>query len=99
MPGGNSRTTTFFDPYPFYIARGAGARIWDADGNERLDFKGKYTSLILGHANPTVVQAIQDAAGHGKYFPGPSEEEIRRDNILPRGNATHTGSPVAKSGR
>ena len=60
MPGGNSRTTTFFDPYPFYIARGAGARIWDADGNERLDFNGNYTSLILGHANPAVVQAIQD---------------------------------------
>src|SRR5262245_53944438 len=36
MPGGNSRTTTFFDPYPFYIMRGTGARIWDADGTERL---------------------------------------------------------------
>jgi hypothetical protein len=35
MPGGNSRTTTFFDPYPFYIARGEGPRIWDADGAER----------------------------------------------------------------
>src|SRR5439155_1040601 len=32
MPGGNSRTTTFFDPYPFYIQRGQGAHIWDADG-------------------------------------------------------------------
>ena len=36
MPGGNSRTTTFFDPYPFYITRGEGPRIWDADGIERL---------------------------------------------------------------
>ncbi|MBI4589722.1 MAG: aspartate aminotransferase family protein, partial [Candidatus Rokubacteria bacterium] len=50
MPGGNSRTTTFFDPYPFYAARGEGARIWDVDGVERLDFNGNYTSLILGHA-------------------------------------------------
>jgi allophanate hydrolase subunit 2 len=48
MPGGNSRTTTFFDPYPFYITRGEGARLWDADGVERLDFNGNYTSLILG---------------------------------------------------
>src|SRR5689334_25184180 len=31
MPGGNSRTTTFFDPYPFYITRGEGPRIWDAE--------------------------------------------------------------------
>ena len=35
MPGGNSRTTTFFDPYPFYFQRGQGAHIWDADGIER----------------------------------------------------------------
>jgi 4-aminobutyrate aminotransferase-like enzyme len=57
MPGGNSRTTTFFDPYPFYIERGQGAHVWDADGNDRLDFNGNYTSLILGHAPPTVLKA------------------------------------------
>src|SRR5712691_11163571 len=84
MPGGNSRTTTFFDPYPFYITRGEGARIWDADGNERLDFNGNYTSLILGHANPRVVKTIQDAAGHGMSFPGPSEHEIRLAELLTR---------------
>ena len=61
MPGGNSRTTTFFDPYPFYITRGEGAAIWDADGVERLDFNGNYTSLILGHAHPAVVEAVRGA--------------------------------------
>src|SRR5216684_4938906 len=82
MPGGNSRTTTFFDPYPFYITRGEGARIWDADGVERLDFNCNYTSLILGHANPQVVKAIQDAAVTGMSSPGPSEHEIRLAEIL-----------------
>ena len=82
MPGGNSRTTTFFDPYPFYISRGEGARIWDADGVERLDFNGNYTSLILGHANPRVVKAIQETATRGMSFPGPSEHEIRLAEIL-----------------
>ena len=98
MPGGNSRTTTFFDPYPFYIARGAGARIWDADGNERLDFNGNYTSLILGHANPAVVQAIQDAAVHGMSFPGPSEHEIRLAEILTRRIPTMEVVRFANSG-
>ena len=84
MPGGNSRTTTFFDPYPFYITRGEGARLWDADGVERLDFNGNYTSLILGHANPQVVKAVQDAAALGMSFPGPSEHEIRLAEILTR---------------
>ncbi|HEV8440044.1 MAG TPA: aspartate aminotransferase family protein [Methylomirabilota bacterium] len=82
MPGGNSRTTTFFDPYPFYIVRGEGARIWDVDGVERVDFNGNYTSLILGHANPRVIGAVQDVATRGLSFPGPTEHEIRLAEIL-----------------
>ncbi len=82
MPGGNSRTTTFFDPYPFYITRGEGSRIWDVDGVERLDFNGNYTSLILGHADRRVVQAVADAATRGMSFPGPTEHEIRLAEIL-----------------
>lgn len=84
MPGGNTRTTTFFDPYPFYIQRGQGAHIWDADGNDRLDFNGNYTSLILGHAPPAVVSAVQDAAALGLSFPGPSEYEVRLAEALTR---------------
>ncbi len=82
MPGGNSRTTTFFDPYPFYIARGAGARICDADGVERLDFNGNYTSLILGHAHPAVVDAIREQAARGMSFPGPTEVEVHLAAML-----------------
>jgi len=82
MPGGNSRTTTFFDPYPFYLVRGEGARLWDADGVERLDFNGNYTSLILGHAAAPVVKAIQEAAAAGASFPGPTEHEIRLAEAL-----------------
>jgi glutamate-1-semialdehyde 2,1-aminomutase len=82
MPGGNSRTTTFFDPYPFYITRGQGPRIWDADGAERLDFNGNYTSLILGHAHPSVVEAVAEQATRGMSFPGPSEHEVKLAGLL-----------------
>src|SRR6266852_9822438 len=82
MPGGNSRTTTFFDPYPFYITRGQGARIWDADGAERLDFNGNYTSLILGHAPPSVVEAVTEQATRGMSFPGPSDHEVKLAELL-----------------
>ena len=81
MPGGNSRTTTFFDPYPFYITRGQGAHLWDADGNARLDFNGNYTSLILGHAPEAVVRAAQEAITQGLSFPG------RRSTRCGRGEA------------
>jgi glutamate-1-semialdehyde 2,1-aminomutase len=84
MPGGNSRTTTFFDPYPFYIQRGQGAHIWDADGVDRLDFNGNYTSLILGHAHPEIVKAAQEAAALGMSFPGPTEYELRLAEVLSR---------------
>ena len=77
MPGGNSRTTTFFDPYPFYISQGIGARVRDADGVDRLDLNGNYTSLVLGHANPAVVEAITEAATRGMSFPGPTDHEVR----------------------
>jgi len=84
MPGGNSRTTTFFDPYPFAIQRGQGAHVWDADGVDRLDFNGNYTSLILGHAPPDVVKAVQAAAENGLSFPGPTEHEVRLAEMLTR---------------
>src|SRR5712664_11440 len=84
MPGGNSRTTTFFDPYPFYVGRGQGAHVIDADGNDRLDFNGNYTSLILGHAVPEVVKAAQEAVALGLSFPGPTDHEIRLAEMLTR---------------
>jgi glutamate-1-semialdehyde 2,1-aminomutase len=84
MPGGNSRTTTFFDPYPFYVERGYGAHVVDVDGGDRLDFNGNYTSLILGHAAPEVVKAAQEAAALGLSFPGPTEHEIRLAELLTR---------------
>ncbi|HMH51942.1 MAG TPA: aspartate aminotransferase family protein [Candidatus Acidoferrum sp.] len=84
MPGGNSRTTTFFDPYPFYVERGYGAHVVDADGNDRLDFNGNYTSLILGHAPAEVVKAVQETAAAGLSFPGPTEHEIRLAEMLTR---------------
>jgi glutamate-1-semialdehyde 2,1-aminomutase len=84
MPGGNSRTTTFFDPYPFYAQRGQGAYVWDVDGVARVDFNGNYTSLILGHAHPDVVQAVQEAAAQGVSFPAPTEAEVRLAELLTR---------------
>ncbi|MBI4670353.1 MAG: glutamate-1-semialdehyde 2,1-aminomutase [Chloroflexi bacterium] len=61
---------------PLFIARGAGAHIWDADGNEFLDYVASWGPLILGHAHPHVVAAIQDAAMRGTSYGAPTELEI-----------------------
>jgi glutamate-1-semialdehyde 2,1-aminomutase len=76
LPGGSTRTTIFSAPYPPYIARGEGIRTWDLDGNEYRDFLGNYTSLILGHAHPDVVAAVEAQVRRGSAFAAPTETEI-----------------------
>jgi glutamate-1-semialdehyde 2,1-aminomutase len=72
MPGGNTRSATFFRPFPLALVRGAGYRVWDADGNEFIDFVNNFTSLVHGHAHPRIVRAIQEQAPRGTVFPAPS---------------------------
>src|SRR5271156_5154687 len=59
MPGGNTRHSIAMAPYPIYAASGAGCRVTDVDGDERIDFLNNYTSLILGHADPIVTAAVE----------------------------------------
>ena len=76
LPGGNTRTTISFDPFPVAMDRGQGARVWDVDGNERLDFIQNYTALILGHAHPAIVDAISRRAARGTAFAATNQEEV-----------------------
>jgi glutamate-1-semialdehyde 2,1-aminomutase len=76
LPGGSTRTTVYTAPYPPYVEAGAGLRIRDVDGNEYRDFLGNYTSLILGHAHPAVVEAVAAQVGRGSAFGAPTELEI-----------------------
>ncbi|MBV9180901.1 MAG: glutamate-1-semialdehyde 2,1-aminomutase [Acidobacteria bacterium] len=71
MPGGVNSPVRAFKAVecdaPF-IVRGQGAHIWDADGNEYIDYLGSWGPLILGHAEPTVVEAILSAVVNGTSF-------------------------------
>jgi len=82
IPGGNTRLTAYFAPYPFYAVRGEGSRIVDLDGNVRLDFYNNATSLIFGHAYPPVVAAIADQAAKGTAFAIPTEPEMELAKVL-----------------
>jgi glutamate-1-semialdehyde 2,1-aminomutase len=76
LPGGSTRTTVYTAPYPPYIESGEGLRITDVDGNVYRDFLGNYTSLILGHAHPAVVAAVEAQVRRGSAFAAPTETEI-----------------------
>ena len=76
LPGGSTRTTVYTAPYPPYVESGEGLRITDVDGNVYRDFLGNYTSLILGHAHPAVVAAVEAQVRRGSAFAAPTETEI-----------------------
>ena len=82
LPGGNTRTTIFFDPYPYYFDHGVGCRIYDVDGNERIDFVNNYTSLILGHAHPKVTDAVERQLSRGASAAAPSELEVELAEVI-----------------
>jgi glutamate-1-semialdehyde 2,1-aminomutase len=80
IPGGvNSPVRAFgsVGGVPRFIERGAGCRVWDADGNEYIDYVASWGPLILGHADPGVLQAVGDALARGTSFGAPTELETR----------------------
>ena len=82
MPGGTTRTTTYFGPYPLYIERGQGCLVWDVDGVERLDALGNYTAMILGHAHPKIVDAIRRQAERGTGYAAANPVEVELATLL-----------------
>jgi glutamate-1-semialdehyde 2,1-aminomutase len=85
IPGGvNSPVRAFraVGGTPRFVARGAGSRIWDADGREYIDYVGSWGPLVLGHADADVVAAVRDAAGRGLSFGAPTEMETEFAELL-----------------
>jgi len=85
IPGGvNSPVRAFraVGGEPVFIARGEGAHIWDADGNQYIDYLGSWGPLILGHAFPQVVEAIMDAATKGASFGASTPAEVELAELV-----------------
>ncbi len=61
LPGGVTANVKYFDPYPIAMKRARGARLWDLDGNEYIDYCLSFGPLILGHSHPRVMKAIHEA--------------------------------------
>ena len=79
IPGGvNSPVRAFrsVGGTPVFFTRGNGAYVWDADDKRYIDYVGSWGPLVLGHAHPAVVKAVQDAASLGLSFGAPTESEL-----------------------
>jgi glutamate-1-semialdehyde 2,1-aminomutase len=85
LPGGVDSPVRAFRAVggtPRFIARGAGARVWDVDGNGYVDYLGSWGPLIVGHAHPRVVEAVQQAAALGTSYGAPTESEVRLARLV-----------------
>lgn len=85
IPGGvNSPVRAFrgLGREPFFVDRAEGARIWDADGTEYIDYVGSWGPAILGHAPPVVVDAVRAAAARGVSFGIPNPLEVEMADLI-----------------
>jgi glutamate-1-semialdehyde 2,1-aminomutase len=82
MPGGISHNIHFFPPYPFFVKKTKGSKIWDVDGNEYIDFwMGNYTH-ILGHHPRVVVQAIEKQLKEGIHWGALYKKQIEWAELI-----------------
>lgn len=76
FPSGVTHDIRAFWPWPVYIERAEGARKWDVDGNEYVDYIGGHGALLLGHNRPEVIEAVRDALGRGTHFGSSHDLEV-----------------------
>ena len=85
MPGGVNSPVRAFKSVgrdPLYIARAAGSKMWDADGNEYIDYIGSWGPMIVGHAHERVIEAIRETALSGTSFGASNEREIALAKLI-----------------
>src|SRR5918992_3895474 len=98
LSGGVASSYQLRDPWPIYLERGDGPRVWDVDGNEYLDFHNGFGSMVQGHAHPAIGRALQERYAAGTHFAAPTEdaivvaEELQRRWGLARWRYTNSGS-------
>src|SRR2546428_6989414 len=76
LPGGVSSSWQTAPPHPIYVSRGLGQHVWDIDGNEFVDMHNGYGAMVVGHAHPKIVEAVQRRIELGSHFAQPTENAL-----------------------
>lgn len=98
MPNGVPSSFQVNEPWPVYLERGRGSRVWDVDGNEYVDFHNGFGVMCIGHANPTVGEAVKARIDEGTHFAAPTAgsvavaAELQRRFGLPQWRFTNSGT-------
>jgi glutamate-1-semialdehyde 2,1-aminomutase len=75
LPGGNTRSAIYAEPFPLTMVKGEGSHLWDADGHEYADFLSEFTAGLYGHSHPAIRKAIDEALDGGINFGAHGQEE------------------------
>ena len=94
LPGGVSSSWQLWPPHPIYVRRGAGSHVWDIDENEYVDYHNGYGVMVMGHAHPKIVEAVQRRVALGTHFAQPTEDAL----IVAEQLAERTGLPYWRFG-
>ncbi len=76
MPRGVPSSFQDAAPQPVFVDRGKGSRVWDVDGNEYVDFHNGFGVMVVGHAHPRIVEAVDRQIARGSHFAQPVEDSI-----------------------
>src|SRR5919205_950720 len=76
LPGGVSSSWQSWPPHPIYVDRGEGSHVWDIDGNEYVDYHNGFGVMVMGHAHPKIVEAVQRRVELGTHFAQPTEDAL-----------------------
>lgn len=82
LPGGNTRSVLYFQPFPLGMAFGRGARLTDIDGHNYLDCVGEFSAGLYGHDEPEIMQAVREVLSRGLVLAGPTELEARMAGLV-----------------
>ncbi len=85
IPGGvNSPVRAFksVGTNPLFIQKAKGSKLWDADGNEFIDYVGSWGPMLLGHSHPQIIEAVKKAAENGTSFGAPTEREVMMAELI-----------------
>jgi glutamate-1-semialdehyde 2,1-aminomutase len=82
IPGGVNSPVRAFPPYPFFTKHAKGSHIVDVDDNEYIDYCMGYGPLILGHAHPSVVDAVKEQLDKGTLYGTPTEQEVELAELI-----------------
>ncbi len=82
FPDGITHVGRYLQPHPLYVARAAGPRKWDVDGNEYVDYFGGHGALLLGHNHPAVMEAVTAQLARGTHYGASHELEIEWAELI-----------------